>query len=294
MRKIALIVVFAGVASLLPQKADAQVCVREVIVRSPMLELNLPPVLRVRVAPLPHVRLRCYPVAPYSTYAPPPPPPPPAPPPPPVAPPPPDPGYYHPAPPPPPPPPPPMRPVYRRIGLTLGGYVESTTYKDGAMAGGGVELRWRFARHWALNTTFWGAGSCSKCTKNRDDISRGDVGFSVGLMYFFFPRSIITPYARAALVVQHASFKIGDERFKASQAGGEFGLGLEWRITHWLAMFADASFLSLGYVKNDDERDSPSTIPSESYKDELKGIPLVNAKKGNVGGRFRLGLAIKF
>ena len=307
MRRLAVLITFLSVACLLPKNADAQV-VGPFVVQGPSLELDLPPLLRVRIGPAPVVRLPGPRVRVVQMAPPPPPPPPQAPPPPPVR-------VYVVTPkaaPPPPPPPPVRRRVYRRryrrrhhrprrrtyysqrIGLTIGGFVDTAMYEKGQLVGAGLNLRWRFARHWALTGSFSGMGSCTHCNEDID-AGRADFNWTVGVMYLLFPRYWITPYVRGAVAFNHANFHLGDEKWRVSQAGAEFGVGLEWRVTQWLALVADANVLALGEMSATDDGGNKiegAVVPSAGTEETWKGIP--RSEGDDVAARLRFGVVVKF
>ena len=161
-------------------------------------------------------------------------------------------------------------------------------FKDGQMLGGGLNMRWRIARHWALTGSISGLGSCTRCNKDADTI-RSDFNWTIGAMYFLFPRYWITPYARAALVYNHATFRNdGVMISKVSQGGAEFGLGLEWRVNQWLAFVADANVMALGEMSKSSDGEPPITDGDGDWK----GIP--GASNDDVAARLRLGVMVKF
>jgi hypothetical protein len=181
--------------------------------------------------------------------------------------------------------------------LTVGAFVDTALYEKGQLAGGGANFRWRFARHWALTFSLSGMASCTRCNKDSDAV-RSDVNWTIGGMYFFFPRYWITPYVRGAFVFNHATFKsedADDYEAQVTQGGAEFGVGFEWRITQWLALFADANVLALGKMKaknNEGEKIAVDEIPVDGDSERWKGIPRI--KGDDVAARLRLGLVIKF
>jgi len=261
-----------------------------VVVRSPLGTLRVGPLVEVRVRRCRRRVAQVVPPPPPAAMQPPPPPPAMQPPPPPpryrvrvvTAPPPPRRVYIYP------------RRRYQRIGLTLGAFGDGTFYKKGGMGGGGLMLRWRLDRNWALTTTFEGAGSCTRCVKDAKDYYRRDLTWTAGVMYFPFPRLWFAPYAQTSLMVNEVHFKAGGDVFKVSQFGLSTGLGVEWRINRWLALFTDANLVTMFRAKrnHDVELQGPTTGSGQDYDANMKGIPQVH--NSDVGASIRAGLVIKF
>jgi hypothetical protein len=178
--------------------------------------------------------------------------------------------------------------VPQRLGLTIGAHADSAFYEKGGMGGAGLNARWRFARHWALTFSLSGMGSCTRCSEESND-QRADVGWTLGVMYFFMPRHWLTPYVRAAFAANHSTLKVEGSQYKATQAGAEIGAGLEWRLTQWLALFADANVLAL--AGDNAKAEAGGEVGFDSIQ-PAKGIPPIQEE--DVAGRFRLGLVVKF
>ncbi len=117
-------------------------------------------------------------------------------------------------------------------------------------------------------------------------------------MYFPFPRWIVAPYVRGALVADIITFEVDGVKDTYNQVGFESGLGAEWRLTRHLALFADASLLVLGKAKDkgngaDGAFDSSQPALTPSEKENMKGVPLLTGD-ADVAARLRLGLVFKF
>ena len=192
---------------------------------------------------------------------------------------------------PPPPPPPPLvvvRPAFR-FGFTLGAFADTTLFDDGALGGAGLQFRFRFSRHLAATASVSSMVSCTRCNKGADT-SRVDVLSSFGLMYFPFPRALLAPYIRAGFVADAATFRNASESEQVILLGGEAGVGLEWRILGDLALVADASFLYLGQVTDEDDLDGGAKPTIEG---DWKGVPTLG-ENGAAAGRLRIGIVYKF
>ena len=188
-------------------------------------------------------------------------------------------------------------PPLRRLGFTLGAYVDSPLYADGALAGAGVQFRYRVLRELAITATVSGLTSCTRCHKDARNFGRRDATLTVGLMYFPFPRWIVAPYARAALVTDFITFEVDGVKDSYTQVGMESGLGFEWRLSRHLALFADASAVVLGGAKkpHTEYGELVTTRPAltSSEKESMKGVPLLTGNS-DVAARLRLGLVFKF
>jgi len=169
--------------------------------------------------------------------------------------------------------------------LTLGVMMDSSSYEDGGLAGGGVFARYLLSQQFAVEGHVSGLSSCTNCNEvaYRTDSRAGVAG-----LYFLNPVQAVgmNLYVKGGLTVNNMTFSndITWESESISQTNLEVGGGIEWRLTPWLSFNVEVT--GMGAVGGEE-------IGTGPINEQLApGIPSSEINNGAVN--FRLGVSTHF
>lgn len=203
---------------------------------------------------------------------------------------------YHHAPPPPPPPvvrqaplppPPPIltqsQPFVPR--LTLGIMMDSSSYSDGGLVGGGVLARYLLSENLAVEGHISGLGSCTSCNELA---YRNDARVGIAGLYFLNPVQAVgmNLYVKGGVTFNTITYEndVNWDFESTSQTNLEVGGGIEWRLTPYLSL--NAEITAMGAIGGSEIGHGPISEPM------AKGIPGSDLNNGAVN--FRLGVSTHF
>lgn len=131
-----------------------------------------------------------------------------------------------------------------RIGLGLhatgsilgGDKIGIDSAENSPLAGAGLSLKLRMDRHWALEI------SADALTATKADFTQTTVPLMASALYYFRPASALQPYVTAGIGLHQTSLAYLDGRYKydISELAGQLGGGVEFFLTRWLSLHADA------------------------------------------------------
>lgn len=186
------------------------------------------------------------------------------------------------------PPPPPAITASRGIMAprwTLGAMMDSSSYSDGGMVGGGVYARFLLNDQLAVEGHISGQDSCTNCNSlaHRNDARAGIAG-----LYFLNPVQAdgLNLYLKGGVTSNQITY-INDyngDSMSTSQVNFEAGGGIEWRLAPWLSLNVEVTAMSAI---------SGEEIGRGSLDDHIgNGIPASDLGNGAVN--FRMGIAAHF
>jgi hypothetical protein len=169
--------------------------------------------------------------------------------------------------------------------LTLGLMMDSSSYEDGGLIGGGVYARYLLSQQFAVEGH---VGSLSSCTNCNEVAYRTDSRVGVAGLYYLNP---VLPvgmnlYVKGGLTVNNITFSndITWESESISQTNLEVGGGVEWRLAPWLSLNVEVT--GMGAVGGEE-------IGTGPINEQLSpGIPSSGINNGAVN--FRLGISTHF
>jgi len=169
--------------------------------------------------------------------------------------------------------------------LTLGVMMDSSSYDDGGLVGGGVYARYLLSQQFAVEGHVGGLNSCTNCN---EVAYRSDSRVGVAGLYFL---NQVQPvgmnlYVKGGLTVNNITFSndITWESQSISQTNLEVGGGVEWRLTPWLSLNVEVT--GMGAVGGEE-------IGTGPINEQLApGIPSSDINNGAVN--FRLGFSTHF
>ncbi|MBU1218209.1 porin family protein [Myxococcota bacterium] len=168
--------------------------------------------------------------------------------------------------------------------LSVGAFIDSSSYEDGGLAGGGVNVKYLFSPHFGieLSTSF-----LSSCTNCNEFASREDTRVGLSALYYLGGAKVrgLNLYLKGGFVVN--SIRFTDERngdnSSVEQTNFEFGGGLELKLSRSLSLNVEATGMVAGET---DESIGTKPIPSHMSK----GIP----SSDNSSGAFNFRAGINF
>ncbi len=173
---------------------------------------------------------------------------------------------------------------FTRFSISL--FVDSSSYEDGGLAGGGFNGRYMLSRQFAVEASISGLSSCTNCNEYA---SRVDSRFGIaGLWYLGGKRDMgMNLYLKGGVVFNSITFTndLTGETSDVQQTNFELGGGLELKLSRAFGIYAEAT----GMVASEDDS-SVGTGPI--YGNMSNGIP--SSDNGNGAFNFRAGISWHF
>lgn len=168
--------------------------------------------------------------------------------------------------------------------LSVGAFIDSSSYEDGGLAGGGVNIKYLFSPHFGieLSTSF-----LSSCTNCNEYASREDTRVGISALYYLGGAKVtgLNLYLKGGFVVN--SIRFTDERngdnSTVEQTNFELGGGIELKLSRSLSLNIEATGMVAGET---DESIGHGPIPANMSK----GIP----SSDNTSGAFNFRAGINF
>lgn len=169
--------------------------------------------------------------------------------------------------------------------LTLGVMMDSSSYEEGGLAGGGIFARYLLSSQFAVEGHVSGLNSCTNC---HEVAYRTDSRAGVAGLYFLNPVQAVgmNLYVKGGLTVNNIKFSndLTWESQSLSQTNLEVGGGLELRLTPWLSLNVEVT--GMGAVGGEEFGHGPIDPQLAT------GIPSSDLDNGAIN--FRLGVSTHF
>ncbi len=186
----------------------------------------------------------------------------------------------------PPPPPAVMAPRGAMVPRwTIGAMMDSSSYGDGGLLGGGIYARFLLSDQVAVEGHLSGLESCTNCNAlaHRTDARAGIAG-----LYFLNPVQAegMNLYLKGGITSNQITYNndVNMVSQSTSQTNFEAGGGIEWRLAPWLSLNAEVTAMSAV---------SGEEIGRGPLDDHIgNGIPASDL--GNSAVNFRLGISAHF
>jgi opacity protein-like surface antigen len=178
----------------------------------------------------------------------------------------------------------PLLPSFKRF--MIGANVDSSSYSDGGLVGGGVFGRYMITREIGVEASTATLKSCTNCN---EFASRQDNRFGIAAVYYLggAKRRGLNIYAKSGIIFNHITFsnEVSGWSDSVTQTNAEFGGGIELKLSDNLSLNLEAT----GMVASDDDEE----IGLGGLNDNIaQGIP--TSSKDNGSFNLRFGIAMHF
>jgi hypothetical protein len=180
------------------------------------------------------------------------------------------------------------RVVRRGSKLSIGLFVDSSSYEDGGLLGTGITTRYMLTNNLGIEASISSLSSCTNCN---EFASRVDNRLGLGGVWYLGRRRSkgINLFVKGGFVVNSITFsnEVSNESMTMSKTNMEIGGGIELKLTSRFGIFAETSGM---FSAEDSDEDGGGTAPL--HGNISNGIP--SASNSNSALNFKVGLSYHF